>query len=306
VTAVTVLLVATGFASIASLRAHSHATPRFGAADAGSAASPREVSRLLAAKGMPAATTPTGNVSLAAPLPNLLLPSGSVLEANYSVHVIKWPKLVTSIRLTVPSEQASFPTVGGGKLTLWIQGENFTINNTASYGGKSTLTGHTVGVGGAAFASGTHAALSSQLLALMETVRWGVAPVDLQWHWRVLAGSGAALANGSSPTIKIDPQGFVQIVSSGPSSLTPGQNFTVCVSGPLTANRTLSLHMEVPNPYRAFAWSTTHVPVNTTGSWCWAVQLPSSFTPIPSPLLVHVWSYASEPGILYILHTRAV
>ena len=254
----------------------------------------------------PAATFPYGNISLAAGLPKASLPSGSQLEMSYSFHVVKWPSGVSSIRVTFPSVQATFPLVGGGSASLWTQRLNFSLTDTSVQGGKVTIARHTIGPGGAAFASGTHAVLSSQLLAIMENVAWGVAPVDVQWHWWVQSSSGAVLTHGSSSTSTINPQPFVSIVSAGPAKLKPGQNYTVCVGGPLLSNRSLSLHMEVPNPYRAFAWSNTHIPANTKGSWCWKVQLPSNFSPVPSALLVHVWSYATQPGILYILHTKAV
>lgn len=290
----------------AFLPAMSQPASGFALSKPGISDSSRHILSNLAGSAVPAAITPTGNISLSAALPNVSLPSGSQVEVSYTFHVLKWPKSVSSLTVTIPSELAHFPLVSGGTLSIWTLVRNFTINSTASYGGNVTLVQHSIGASGANFASGTHAVLSSQILAIMETVRWGVAPIDFQWQWRALASAGTLLASGSSPSITIDPQAFVNIVSAGPSTLKPGQNYTVCVGGPIIANRTLSLHMEVPNPYRAFAWSTTHVPAGTTGSWCWKVALPSNFAAVPSNLLVHVWSYATQPGLLYVLHTQAV
>jgi hypothetical protein len=64
--------------------------------------------------------------------------------------------------------------------------------------------------------------------------------------------------------------------------------------------------MEVPSPYYSFAQNTTSIPANWTGTFCWSVEVPTSFDRLPSALLVHVWEYNTLPSILAILHTEAV
>ena len=252
----------------------------------------------------PDATTPTGNISISTTLPATTIPGGSDLEAGYAFHIVSFPSGHAAIKFHIPGIQFSFPEGNGGKVTLWVIPQNFTVKGTHWIGGNSTHASKVLGSNATSFVAGSNATMSSELLAVMNTVRWGTVQIDVQWSWSVRSTSGSN-TTGISPVHTIQPQEYVHVASAGPSTLKPGQNYTVCLSGPYIGARTLSLHMEVPSPYQAIAWSNTKIPANST-HWCWSVQVPTSFHKVPSPLIVHIWSYATRPGILYVLHTQAV
>lgn len=252
------------------------------------------------------ATTAHGNVSVKAGLPGLSMPANAVLQATYTFHVTHFPSGSGSITFYVPSEQVTVPESGGGKITLFVSPHTFAVQGTSTQGGASTQVQKTLPQAGKLVA-GSSAEMSSQLIAITNTVPWGQAPISFTWQWKVLApGGGSTLAAGASSPASIEPQEYVKIVSSGPSQISPGQSFRVCFGGSTFQGRTLSLHMEVPNPYYAFAWNTTHIPANAASPYCMSVQMPTSFHDLPTPLLVHVWAYATQPGILYVLHTSGV
>lgn len=253
------------------------------------------------------ATFPYGNVSIVDRLPNATLPGQSVLEVTYAFHILSFPKGHTGIQFDVPQLQTTFPTVGGGQIVLYTKGQTYNVTGTGTVGGAGTLTKATIASGGTGFTYNAKAVMSSQLLAIMDSVPWGTAQISFSWSWSAVpSGGGPAIASGTSPTPSIQPQEYVAVVSDGPSTVAPGQNFTVCVGGTTIQGRVLSLHMEVPDPYYAFAWNTTHIPKNATSPYCWSVMMPVWFNHLPTPLLVHIWSYANQPGILYVLHTNGV
>jgi hypothetical protein len=253
------------------------------------------------------ATFPYGNVSLICALPNASLPADSKLSASYAFHVVKFPSSPAAIHFRVPGMQATFPEKSGGQLGVWIFGQNFTVSGTGTQGGSATTGSTTIGSSGAQFVNGSSALMTSELIAIQNDVPWGTVQIDFAWSWQVVPASGGnPVASGQSSSLTVGPQEYVNVSSAGPSEIMPGQTYTVCLTGPTMLGRTLSLHMEVPNPYYAFAWNTTTIPSNASSPFCWGVTMPSYFHQLPTALLVHIWSYSTQPGILNVLHLAGI
>jgi hypothetical protein len=251
------------------------------------------------------ATIPHGNLSIPLFLPSLTLAAGTHLVARYQFKVVSWPTGLPNLTVWVYSELAVFRESSGASLEETIGARNQTVVNGTLSNPNATTGNVTIGAAGASFSNGSKAVLSSQLLAVMVSVPWGTLTMDFRWDWESITPSGVANYSSWSTFQTITPPEHLTVVSDGPPQLTPGAAFQVCIAGPVQ-NRTFSLHMEVPSPYVSFAWNTTHVPGNWTGTYCWSDTMPSTFTKLPSMLLVHIWEYNTLPSILYILHTEGI
>jgi hypothetical protein len=249
--------------------------------------------------------TPYGNLSVPLTEPNVSLPARTDVVVRYQFEVAAWPAGLSNLTVWVASELAIFREPGGETFEVTVPGLNQTVSSSSLSDPNATVGNNSVGTGGATFLGGSTALLSSQLLAVMVSVPWGTLKLEFRWNWESIAPSGATAYSPWSSFQTISPPEHLAVVSDGPDELSPGQSFNVCIAGPIQ-DRTFSLHMEVPSPYWSFAWNTTTVPANWTGTYCWSDEMPSSFNKLPSALLVHIWEYNTLPSILYILHTEAV
>jgi hypothetical protein len=251
------------------------------------------------------ATTATGNLSIPLAQGASTLSAGTHVVATYQFQVVSWPKGLTNLTVWVASVQVNFPEASGGTLTETLPALNETVTSTALSNANATVGNATIGSGGTSFASGSTATLSSQLIAVMVSVSWGTVKLSFRWHWESTPTAGTASYSPWSAYQTFTPPEHLIVLSDGPAQISPGQSFNVCIGGPIQS-RSFSLHMEVANPYYAFAWNSTHVAANWTGPYCWAVLMPKSFTQLPAALLVHLWEYNTYPSILAILHTEGV
>jgi hypothetical protein len=251
------------------------------------------------------ATIPHGNLSIPLALGNTSLAAGTFVVASYQFRVVSWPTGLTNLTVWVNSEQISFPKSTGGTLQLTIPAYSTTVTSGSLSNRNATAANATIGAAGANFSSGSVATLSSQLLAVTASVKWGTVQMSFRWDWASTPSGGGISYSAWSAFQTITPPENLTVLSEGPARISPGDAFNVCIGGPIQ-NRSFSLHMEVANPYLAFAWNSTRIPSNWTGTFCWGVTMPLWFSNLPAALLVHIWEYNVLPSILYNFHTEGV
>jgi hypothetical protein len=249
-------------------------------------------------------TSANSNFSLAQPGPTGVLLPGSLLRVEYYLSLLNPPPQVFPVTIFFPPVQDTWATSGGtlaGGAPAW----NYTfVGLPANSSSRSVVQNITSTASNAStFNQSGSVGFSSQLVAIMASVPFGGVLLAVTWRWLVADPSGAILASTWRSSASIEPAEMVSLLQAGPSTLVPGESYTVCLGGAI-AGRLFSLHLEIPRPYDDFAQVNETVPAVGVTRICWSAQVP--YWVPPGPLLAHVWNYANVTLLLFILKLTLV
>ena len=265
-------------------------------------------------------THPSGNFSISLTGPsesgkNESVEGGTVLTAEAQLEVANFSTLgVPVVNVFVPTVEAQFDVAGGQLDFNWTSEE---VNLSSSGWNGSTVLQTSVTLPETTFVGSVPAILTSSMVALMTQRPWDSLSLNVSWRWGLTPEGMAVSWSDWSVDQALVPDQFLSLDSTSPTVTPPGGPFDVCVGGAI-AGRTLSLHIETPNPYYDFDQVNATIPLNVSGPYCWSVPIPTKDPGnnlpwvTPATLIVHIWDYQDFPGphlttlLLYVIQVTVV
>ncbi|HEV2448838.1 MAG TPA: hypothetical protein VGU43_00300 [Thermoplasmata archaeon] len=249
------------------------------------------------------ATSANGNWTLSQSPPSGNVYPGSSIGAQYTIALRSSPVGTPPISVYVPPPQLTFGTALGplrayGAWANFTFGGNGSVSPTLSAVFNLSLLPEL----STTFNSTNRTVFSSQLVAIMTNLPYRSVNLSVSWRWVVAGPDGTVQESPWANSSLIDPAYFASVLSYGPSALTTGQSYGVCLGGPISG-RLFSLHVEVAKPYDDFVQVNDSVPSGATSA-CWSATIPAGIA--PGPLLAHIWSYDRATLLLYVLKLNLV
>jgi hypothetical protein len=246
-------------------------------------------------------TTTNGNFSIWISQPSTPVVPGSFLTAQFALSVTTpADQLPSELAVWVPQVAAVF-RLPNASLEMFHPAYEVNFSQEGALTTGPTNISTLVKLTGT-FNVSTPAVLSSQLVAVMTSAPYGSVAMSATWRWALAAPDGTTSFGPWSPAQGFEPAEYAELTSSGPSSLTPGSTFTVCVTSP-EPDREFSLHLETANPYDDFVQvNRTTGPAGTAA--CWGATVAGWVT--PQVILAHVWDYDQVTLLLYILKVTVI
>ncbi|HZY71175.1 MAG TPA: hypothetical protein VFF67_09405 [Thermoplasmata archaeon] len=173
----------------------------------------------------------------------------SILTVKIELQISNYSAVMGSVRINAPSLFATFPTASGGKVEVYTPPRSAVLSNgtwsTPPFAQTSKALSST-----SRWAPNGTAYLSSELLAVMATVtNYHALNLSVRWMWSLSQSSGLRLSAWSGWSLvrgcpsSFEPAPFVSLVSTSPTSLAPGSNFTVSLRG-FTSQQSFTLKLE--------------------------------------------------------------
>jgi hypothetical protein len=246
---------------------------------------------------------------------NLLVGNGTNLSVQARVEVADFSSLgVQVVNVFVPTTEATFELVGG-QLDFNLSDHEVNVSSPG-WNGSSILQTSIV-LPNTTFNASVPAILTSSMVAVMTQLPWGSVSLNVSWRWELSPPGTAASWSEWSGGQTVVPDQYLAESSTSPPTMIPGAPFSVCVAGAI-GGRTLSLHVETPDPYFDFDQVNATIPQLTTGPYCWSVPIPTNNPNTnlpwvtPASLVVHIWDYQNFPGphlttlLLYVIPVTLV
>jgi hypothetical protein len=186
--------------------------------------------------------------------PHQNLSAGGTLKAYLEYQIENYSSRDASIRLYFPSTFFTFPMATGGNFSFAV-GPGFVNVTGPGWQSPAFLAKSETPSSGIDFVSGGTARLSSQKLAIMATVSYGVMTVEFRWRWTMREpGMGHLITHAwSTPSNKSGKKGnlpsiffpapYVSYLGGTGASAYIGSNYTSELGGDV-AGRLFFLEME--------------------------------------------------------------
>jgi len=251
-------------------------------------------------------TQPSGNFSIHVPAPRsptphgaVILNPGSSISVEYHFSVQNYSSKDLNLVVQVPQTVAIFPLGRNGSTDLRVFDPSRNISVTGPGNTSGSLTESSLAITTQeTFDTSGQAILSTQQVAVTSSLPWGSVVLGFAWMftftYNKTYSNSSAWSGGLSPGVNqtVIPGETVALVSAGPSTMTSGNYFVVCLGGMTLGGRNFSLDLGTLNGTIIvyFTQVNESIPVAPLPPYCWQAWVPAWVAP-SQIIRAQVWTY---------------